>query len=118
MGWESKISHKEVVQCLKDFHKEQNALLDSVLKEDHLANVKAQTAGWELFDKSVDSCKKSVEKSEHILQNGARALWISFHNPPISLLSQSSGSMRTSTGRRSSRSTTSTTITSAVRWRI
>merc|ERR1712125_239859 len=24
MGWESKISHKEVVQCLKDFHKEQN----------------------------------------------------------------------------------------------
>merc|ERR1712232_293748 len=89
MGWESKISHKEVVQCLKDFHKEQNALLDSVLKEDHLANVKAQTAGWELFDKSVDSCKKSVEKSEHILQNGARALWISFHNPPISLLSQS-----------------------------
>merc|ERR1712232_1121131 len=89
MGWESKISHKEVVQCLKDFHKEQNALLDSVLKEDHLANVKAQTAGWELFDKSVDSCKKSVEKSEHILKNGARALWISFHNPPISLLSQS-----------------------------
>ena len=34
-------------------------------------------------------CQKSVEKSETILKNGARALWISFQNPPISLLSQS-----------------------------
>eukprot|EP00929_Paragymnodinium_shiwhaense_P090351 TRINITY_DN504_c0_g3_i1.p1 TRINITY_DN504_c0_g3~~TRINITY_DN504_c0_g3_i1.p1 ORF type:complete len:570 (-),score=179.69 TRINITY_DN504_c0_g3_i1:176-1885(-) len=88
-AWESKISHKEVVTCLKDFHKQQTALLDAVLKEDHLASVKQSTGGWDLFDKSVESCKKSVEKSEHILQNGARALWISFHNPPISLLSQS-----------------------------
>merc|ERR1712048_1536045 len=32
---------------------------------------------------------KSVEKSEDILRNGARALWISYQNPPIGLLSQS-----------------------------
>ena len=51
--------------------------------------MKKQTEGWELFDASVTSCQKSVEKSEQILRNGARALWISFQNPPVSLLSQS-----------------------------
>merc|ERR1712050_518293 len=47
--------------------------------------VQEQKAGWELFDAAVKSC----EKSEDILKNGARALWISFQNPPIALLSQS-----------------------------
>mmetsp|Transcript_49097 Transcript_49097/g.107239 ORF Transcript_49097/g.107239 Transcript_49097/m.107239 type:complete len:571 (+) Transcript_49097:82-1794(+) len=88
-SWEAKISNKEVLQCLKDFHTQQSALLDSVVAQDHLAIVKDQKAGWELFDTAVKSCEKSVEKSEDILKNGARALWISFQNPPISLLSQS-----------------------------
>eukprot|EP00747_Dinoflagellata_sp_TGD_P163701 gnl/TRDRNA2_/TRDRNA2_182667_c0_seq1.p1 gnl/TRDRNA2_/TRDRNA2_182667_c0~~gnl/TRDRNA2_/TRDRNA2_182667_c0_seq1.p1 ORF type:complete len:572 (+),score=167.87 gnl/TRDRNA2_/TRDRNA2_182667_c0_seq1:82-1797(+) len=88
-SWESQISHKEVFTCLKDFHAQQTTLLDSVLKEDHMAAVKAQTAGWELFDAAVKSCEKSVEKSETIVKNGARALYISFNNPPISLVSQS-----------------------------
>lgn len=88
-AWESKISHKEVLHCLRDFHEQQTQLLESVLKTDHVQSVKADTTGWDLFDASVSSCKKSVENSEHILKNGARALWISFQNPPISLLSQS-----------------------------
>jgi hypothetical protein len=58
------------------------------LAEDHNAAVKGQTAGWNLFDQAVASCKKSVEKSETIVKNGSRALYISFHNPPISLVSQ------------------------------
>eukprot|EP00933_Yihiella_yeosuensis_P007179 TRINITY_DN1120_c0_g1_i3.p1 TRINITY_DN1120_c0_g1~~TRINITY_DN1120_c0_g1_i3.p1 ORF type:complete len:571 (+),score=175.01 TRINITY_DN1120_c0_g1_i3:70-1782(+) len=88
-AWEGKISNKEVLSCLKGFHQQQSALLDAVLKEDHTAAVKKQTEGWELFDAAVTSCQKSVEKSETILKNGARALWISFQNPPVSLLSQS-----------------------------
>mmetsp|Transcript_69136 Transcript_69136/g.164750 ORF Transcript_69136/g.164750 Transcript_69136/m.164750 type:complete len:573 (+) Transcript_69136:89-1807(+) len=88
-AWEGKISNKEVLGCLKGFHEQQSTLLEQVLKEDHSAAVKKQTEGWELFDASVQSCQKSVEKSETILKNGARALWISFQNPPISLLSQS-----------------------------
>mmetsp|Transcript_12271 Transcript_12271/g.34377 ORF Transcript_12271/g.34377 Transcript_12271/m.34377 type:complete len:572 (-) Transcript_12271:115-1830(-) len=88
-SWEARISNKEVLACLKDFHTQQTSLLDSLAKEDHLAAAKGQTAGWELFDQAVSSCQKSVEKSEDILKNGARALWISFQNPPISLLSQS-----------------------------
>jgi len=88
-SWEGKISNKEVLGCLKAFHQQQSALLEQVLAEDHAGAVKKQTDGWELFDASVASCQKSVEKSETILRNGARALWISFQNPPISLLSQS-----------------------------
>jgi len=88
-SWESKISNREVVKCLKDFHAQQSTLLDAVIAEDHLSAVKKQTQGWELFDASITSCEKSVEKSADILKNGARALWISFQNPPISLLSQS-----------------------------
>lgn len=88
-AWEAKVSNKEVLGCLKAFHQQQTALLDAVLAEDHIEQVKKQSNGWELFDASVKSCQKSVEKSEDILKNGARALWISFQNPPISLLSQS-----------------------------
>mmetsp|Transcript_42075 Transcript_42075/g.91702 ORF Transcript_42075/g.91702 Transcript_42075/m.91702 type:complete len:570 (+) Transcript_42075:57-1766(+) len=88
-SWEAKISNREVIQCLKDFHSQQSTLLDAVIAEDHLSAVKKQTQGWELFDASITSCEKSVEKSADILKNGARALWISFQNPPISLLSQS-----------------------------
>lgn len=88
-AWEAKVSHKEVVACLKDFHAQQSALLEGVLKEDHSANVKSRAAGWDLFEASVKSCEKSVQKSNDIWRNGARALWISYQNPPISLLSQS-----------------------------
>ena len=88
-SWDARISNKEVLGCLKSFHEQQSMLLESVLKEDHAAAVQKQTEGWELFDASVQSCQKSVEKSEQILKNGARALWISFQNPPISMLSQS-----------------------------
>merc|ERR1712194_317708 len=52
------------------------------------AAVKGQTEGWELYDAAKESCDQSVQKSQQILRNGARALWISFQNPPISLLSQ------------------------------
>jgi len=87
-AWESKISNKDTFQCLKDFHAQQTALLDAVLAEDHTAAVKGQTEGWELYDAAKTSCDESVQKSQQILRNGARALWISFQNPPISLLSQ------------------------------
>lgn len=88
-AWEGKISNKEVFSCLKDFHSQQSAILDTVLAEDHMAAVKAQSEGWKLFDEAVKSCEKSVEKSETIMKNGARALWISFQNPKIADVSQS-----------------------------
>ncbi|KAF4740414.1 hypothetical protein FOZ62_016826, partial [Perkinsus olseni] len=39
---------------------------------------------WEIFDEAVVSCEDSVKTSEQIVKNGARALYISFNNPPIS----------------------------------
>jgi len=88
-AWEQKIGNKEVFNCLKEFHTQQSALLDAVIAEDHLSAVKSQVAGWELFDDAVKSCQASVEKSQDLINNGSRALWISFQNPPISLLTQS-----------------------------
>jgi len=87
-AWEQRVGNKEVFSCLKDFHTQQTALLDSIAKEDHTAAVQGQTEGWELFEKAKSSCAHSVEKSNEILENGARALWISFQNPAISQLSQ------------------------------
>lgn len=88
-SWEQRIVHKDLLTHLKDFHTQQETLLNSVLKEDHAAAVKGGTAGWELFDAAVKSCEKSVEKSEEIVKNGSKALFISFHNPPVSMVSTS-----------------------------
>ena len=64
------------------------AILDKVAKSDHHAAVAAQTTGWALYEDAVDECKDAVRASEEIVRNGARALYISFHNPPISHLTQ------------------------------
>jgi hypothetical protein len=82
-SWKKQIAHKDVVDALHSFHETQTAILDDVLKSDHKAAVAANTAGWELFDSAVASCEKSVQASEKILGNGARALFISYNNPPI-----------------------------------
>lgn len=87
--WETNLAHGEVVTALKAFHQQQTELLDGFSKADHAAAVSAQTSGWSLFDAAVVSCEKSVQKSESILRNGARALYISHNNPPITLASQS-----------------------------
>lgn len=87
--WESSITHTDLVHNLRDFHDEQMRLLDGVLSEDHKAKVLSQTQGWDLFEDAVKSCEKSVEKSEEIVRNGARALWVSYNNPPISQVSTS-----------------------------
>jgi hypothetical protein len=63
-------------------------LLESVKAENHADAVKSQSNGWELFDDAVQSCAKSVEASEHLVRNGARALFISFHNPPVTQAEQ------------------------------
>jgi hypothetical protein len=64
------------------------SILDKVAKSDHTAAVEAQSHGWELYEAAVDECKDAVRASEEIVRNGARALYISFHNPPISNLTQ------------------------------
>jgi hypothetical protein len=83
------IEHKDLVKSLKAFYEEQMSILDKVGKSDHVGAVKAQTQGWEIFEAAVEECKDAAQASEEILRNGARALYISFHNPPVSHLTQS-----------------------------
>jgi hypothetical protein len=64
------------------------SILDKVGAEDHKAAVDAQSTGWELYEAAVEECRDSVRASEEIVRNGARALYISFHNPPVSHLTQ------------------------------
>jgi hypothetical protein len=87
--WEKGIAHTDVVSALKNFHEQQTALLDGFAGADHKAAVEGSTAGWSLFDAAVASCEKSVQQSDSILRNGARALYISHNNPAITQASQS-----------------------------
>merc|ERR1719389_1432886 len=86
--WREQIAHKDVVDALKSFHETQSALLAEALKADHTAAVASNTAGGKLFDSAVESCEQSVKASEKILGNGARALFISYNNPPITQATQ------------------------------
>lgn len=86
--WEELIEHKDLVKSLRAFHEEQMSILDKVGNSDHEGAVKAQTHGWEIYEAAVEECKDAVQASEEILRNGARALYISFHNPPVSQLTQ------------------------------
>ena len=87
--WEEKIAHKDIVQGLKAFHQQQVKSLHDMVGQDHKKIVESQIAGWDLYDSAITSCSKSVEASEEILRNGARALYISFNNPPANLATQS-----------------------------
>jgi hypothetical protein len=78
-----------LIKTLKAFHEQQMSILDKVGSEDHASAVASNTHGWELYEAAVDECKDAVKASEEIVRNGARALYISFHNPPVSTLTQS-----------------------------
>ena len=86
--WEELIEHKDLVKSLRAFHEQQMSVLDKIADSDHESAVKEQRQGWELYEAAVDECKEAVQASEEILRNGARALYISFHNPPVSHLTQ------------------------------
>eukprot|EP00922_Rhytidocystis_sp_ex-Travisia-forbesii_P021972 GHVS01032189.1.p1 GENE.GHVS01032189.1~~GHVS01032189.1.p1 ORF type:complete len:471 (+),score=62.96 GHVS01032189.1:101-1513(+) len=81
--WEQNIGHGEIVKCMKSFYEQQMSMLNEVAKQDHKKHVDGQKEGWELFDSAVSKCEESVEASENLVANGARGLWVSYHNPPV-----------------------------------
>jgi hypothetical protein len=86
--WEALIEHKDLIKTLRAFHEQQMAILDKVGSSNHEEAVKSLTQGWELYEAAVEECNDAVRASEEIVRNGARALYISFHNPPVSHLTQ------------------------------
>ena len=61
------------------------ALANGGLRE-RRERISSITRGWDLFSKALSACEASVKQSEALLTSGASALWVSYHNPPISKL--------------------------------
>lgn len=85
--WEKNIGHKEIVQSMRSFYEQQKSLLNAVIGEDHKEALERKKEGWTLFDQAISSCESSVETSENLVANGARGLWVSYHNPPLPKIS-------------------------------
>lgn len=89
--YQSEIRHQDLVTTLKNYHDEQIKLLDNLISSDHQAAVKETHLGtWDAtFEETMKTAQKSVEKSEEIVANGAKALYISYNNPPVDSVSTS-----------------------------
>eukprot|EP00916_Digyalum_oweni_P015323 GHVL01025065.1.p1 GENE.GHVL01025065.1~~GHVL01025065.1.p1 ORF type:complete len:571 (-),score=107.37 GHVL01025065.1:121-1833(-) len=81
--WEKAIGHTQLVQCMRSFHDSQMENIEKISKEDHKDAVLSQTKGWNLYDDAIKSCAVAVEKSDEIVANGARALYINANQPPM-----------------------------------
>lgn len=87
--WESEIAHKDFVKRMRAHYEQQYGVLSSLLEErrrQRLQGVENFSRGWELFENARKSCEASVKQSEALLKSGASALWISYHNPPVTKL--------------------------------
>lgn len=79
--WEETIQHRELLTSLKDFHMHQTTQLTALQQENHDGAIGEQTEGWDIYQEAVKSCESSMGRSEALLADGARALWLSSRNP-------------------------------------
>lgn len=87
--WEQEIAHKDIVQKMRAHYEQQHAVLAALANagaNDKRERIDAISRGWDLFSKALEACEASVKQSEDLLTSGASALWVSYHNPPISKL--------------------------------
>lgn len=98
--WMNKIGNTQVLSCMKNFYDSQMKILDQMeqveRKDDKGIGIGSGSGSGSgsrqmggdgevslLFDKAVKNCKSAEEESERLLVNGAKALWIQFHNPQV-----------------------------------
>ncbi|XP_026193139.1 uncharacterized protein LOC34617378 [Cyclospora cayetanensis] len=87
--WEQQIAHKDIVKCMRAHYESQSSLFSALLSggaSSSLTRVHGLAVGWDSFSKALESCEASVRQSESLLNSGAAALWVSYHNPPVSKL--------------------------------
>ncbi|KAI4838969.1 ATP synthase F0 subunit d-like protein [Plasmodium brasilianum] len=90
--WNEKISNKELLLCMKNFYDSQISALEEIeAGEEKEAksgmHQKSKTHEEDiLFEEALKNCKKAEENSAKLLIDGAKTLWISFHNPPVNNL--------------------------------
>lgn len=90
--WSGQIQHKDLVENLKAYHDQTVSMLDGLIKEDHnhaIDGLQFRSEHNAMYDAAVKSCEESVQASETIVANGAKALYISYNNPPVSTVSTS-----------------------------
>ncbi|CAA9987947.1 conserved protein, unknown function [Plasmodium knowlesi strain H] len=86
-AWAEKISNKEALICMKKFYDHQmNALDELDQSECKEAKEKKKCKEDELFEEALKNCKEAEKASAKLLVDGAKTLWINFHNPPVSNL--------------------------------
>ncbi|GAW80703.1 hypothetical protein, conserved [Plasmodium gonderi] len=86
--WNEKISNKEVLLCMKNFYEYQmNSLeeMEEMVKVEEMEEKKKNQED-ELFEKALKNCKEAEKTSAELLIDGAKTLWINFHNPAITNL--------------------------------
>ncbi|CRG99811.1 conserved protein, unknown function [Plasmodium relictum] len=84
--WNNKISNKELLSCMKNFYDNQMKMLEELEENEEKEKKTNENEEDIIFDEALKNCKKSEENSEKLLVDGAKTLWISFHNPPVSNL--------------------------------
>ncbi|OEH75939.1 hypothetical protein cyc_00162 [Cyclospora cayetanensis] len=74
---------------MRAHYESQSSLFSALLSggaSSSLTRVHGLAVGWDSFSKALESCEASVRQSESLLNSGAAALWVSYHNPPVSKL--------------------------------
>ncbi|KOB87426.1 hypothetical protein PFDG_03461 [Plasmodium falciparum Dd2] len=82
VDWNEKISNKELLSCMKNFYDNQMKMLQELggEKEGNLKEGEEE----KIFEDALKNCKESEEISKKLLVDGAKTLWINFHNPNVS----------------------------------
>jgi hypothetical protein len=87
-AWEGKIQHKSILESLKNFQQAQSKHLDDLIASKQSQKKHDQVKALPIYQAALAEVQSSVEDSEKILQNAARALYISFNNPSSSQVTQ------------------------------
>ncbi|SOV10865.1 conserved protein, unknown function [Plasmodium gaboni] len=81
--WNEKISNKELLSCMKNFYDNQMKMFQELGREKEEGNLK-EGEEEKIFEDALKNCKESEENSKKLLVDGAKSLWINFHNPNVS----------------------------------
>ncbi|CAD2086162.1 conserved protein, unknown function [Plasmodium vinckei brucechwatti] len=84
--WNEKISNKELLLCMKNFYDNQMSALEAMEEGEKKETPAKKSEEDKLFEEALSNCKKAEETSAKLLIDGAKTLWISFHNPSVNNL--------------------------------
>ncbi|ORM41848.1 uncharacterized protein BXIN_0575 [Babesia sp. Xinjiang] len=79
--WEKLISHKEILQHMKQTYDANIAMIErSAAEEGDLSHLEGD---WELYETARQNCRQAMRTVNKIVADGSKALWVSQNNPPV-----------------------------------